>query len=70
MGMFSSAKKDASGQADTIQEVGVFKGIIEVENKQDKIEYEREKNELLDTLKKQINDLSLKVHKKPFALNL
>ena len=35
--MFSSAKTDDSGQASTEQVMGIFKGIIEVENVGDKM---------------------------------
>jgi len=46
--MFSAAKTtDASGQASNEQIVGVFKGIIEVENKKDKAKYNENKDKLL-----------------------
>jgi len=32
-GMFSSGNKDESGQASTVKTVGIFKGIVQVENK-------------------------------------
>jgi hypothetical protein len=54
-GLFSSGKKDASGQASTEQCVGIFKGILEVENKQDKENYVKVKNDLINTLKDHIN---------------
>jgi hypothetical protein len=50
-GMFSSAKVDESGQASNEQVVGIFKGIIEVENKEDKAVYDKNKMRLLDELK-------------------
>jgi len=38
-GMFSSKKKDASGEVDTVQVMGIFKAIIEVQNVHDKQAY-------------------------------
>ena len=54
-GMFSAAKKDDSGQASTEVSVGIFKGIIEVENKEDKEKYLKKKDILLDDLKSLVN---------------
>jgi hypothetical protein len=36
-------KKDESGQDSTIQCVGIFKGIIQIESKEDKIKYNSDK---------------------------
>jgi len=53
-GFFSSlmrtAKKDASGQDSTEKVVGYFKGIVEVESREDKYAYNERKRELLDDL--------------------
>ena len=51
-GMFSSKKTDESGQASTEQVMGIFKGIIEVENNSDKMKYGIEKKLITETLKK------------------
>ena len=68
-GMFSNTKTDESGNASTIQEAGIFKGIIEVENPKDKADYMVNKNLIIETLKKQINGLSIKITKKPFQFD-
>jgi hypothetical protein len=39
--MFKTKKKDESGQESTEQIVGFFKGLIEIESKEDKINYKR-----------------------------
>lgn len=38
-GMFSSGNKDESGQTSTEKWVGLFKGVVEVENKEDRERY-------------------------------
>ena len=49
--------------------VGIFKGIIEVENKDDKEKYLVKKDQLLEELKDLVNKLSLKVVRKPFLMD-
>ena len=61
--MFKTKKKDESGQESTEQVVGFFKGIIEIESKEDKIEYKRKKTMLIEnliSLLKQISKIKLK----------
>ena len=50
MSMFKTQKRDESGEVSTEQCVGYFKGIIEVEAKEDKIEYQRKKKFLINRL--------------------
>lgn len=45
-----TAKKDASGQDSTEKVVGYFKGIVEVESREDKYNYSERKKELLADL--------------------
>jgi hypothetical protein len=61
--MFKTKKKDESGQESTEQIVGFFKGLIEIESKEDKINYKRLKTMLIEnliSLLKQISKLKLK----------
>jgi hypothetical protein len=61
--MFKTKKKDESGQDSNEQIVGFFKGIIEIESKEDKINYNRKKTMLIEnliSLLKQISKLKLK----------
>ena len=44
-------KKDTSGQDSTKKKVGTFKGIVEVESKEDKKNYKNSKNILIERLK-------------------
>lgn len=67
--LFSSNQTDESGQTSTEQCVGFFKSIIEVENPQDKENYEKNKKEITKKLKGLINDLSLKVTKQPYSFS-
>jgi len=50
MSMFKSQKQDESGQVSTIQTVGYFKRIIEIESKIDRREYASEKEKLIKKL--------------------
>jgi hypothetical protein len=68
-GMFSSKKTDDSGQASTEQEVGIFKGIIEVENPQAKKIYQIERDAILDEMKGLLNELSKKQLNKDFVID-
>ena len=56
--MFKSKKQDASGQVSTEQVVGFFKGIIEVESKEDKLNYKRRKDTLIDNLCQLVKEIS------------
>lgn len=58
--MFTTKKKDASGQDSTEKIVGYFKGIIEVESKEDKANYRVRKEELLELLIDKLARLSQK----------
>ena len=68
-GLFSSAKKDATGNASTIKVVGKFKAIVEVANRDDTEKYRERKKEIIDKLKFQLNTISLKLYKKPFLFD-
>ena len=48
--MFKRQKKDDSGQVSTLQCVGKFKGIIEIESQKDKEKYQQEKGQLIREL--------------------
>jgi hypothetical protein len=50
-GLFSSATKDATGNASTIKVVGKFKAIVEVANRDDTEKYRERKKEIIDKLK-------------------
>lgn len=62
-GFFSSllrtAKKDASGQDSTEKVVGYFKGIIEVESREDKYKYTQRKQQLLEDLVRKLKQISM-----------
>ena len=58
--MKKAQKKDASGQDSTEKVVGFFKGIVEVESRHDRAEYDRRKAELVTELVDKVNQLSLK----------
>ena len=58
MGMFKSQKQDDSGQVSTIQTVGFFKGIIEIESKSDRKEYSEKKEKLIQELLRYLDKLS------------
>ena len=45
-----TTKQDASGQVSTVQTVGTFKGIIEIESEEGQIEYAKHKHEVIDKL--------------------
>lgn len=49
--------------------VGKFKAIVEVANKQDSDDYFGKKQEIINTLKFQLNALSLKKLKKPYLFD-
>jgi hypothetical protein len=53
-GLFSS-NKDASGQVSTEKICGIFKGVIEVENKEDKEAYLKKKDIMIKKMKDFIN---------------
>lgn len=59
-GFFKAASKDESGQESTEKCAGIFKAIIEVENPQDKLEYNKKKSDLLSKLQEICNTLSEK----------
>lgn len=63
-GFFSSllrtSKKDASGQDSTEKVVGYFKGIVEVESREDKHAYAERKKELLAELVDKLKGISMK----------
>ena len=65
--MFSS-KKDDSGQSSTLTSTGIFKGLIEVENDEDKQKYLVVKKKMIDQLKDLIKQISLKFAKKEYLL--
>mmetsp|Transcript_15455 Transcript_15455/g.26147 ORF Transcript_15455/g.26147 Transcript_15455/m.26147 type:complete len:262 (+) Transcript_15455:392-1177(+) len=56
--MFKTQAKDESGQVSTEQIVGFFKGIIEVESKEDKANYKMRKNMLIDNLVEMVQRIS------------
>lgn len=58
--LFKTFKKDESGVASSEKVVGYFKGIIEVESKSDRENYQRTKKKLLDELIKHIKDYTRK----------
>ena len=46
--MFKTQKTDASGQQSNEKVVGYFKGIIEIESKEEKFRYEKDKSRLIE----------------------
>jgi hypothetical protein len=56
--MFKSQKQDESGCVSTDQVVGYFKGIIEIESKDDKVKYRRLKKELIEDLIEKLKFIS------------
>ena len=70
MSMFKSKKQDASGQVSTEKVVGFFKGIIEVESKEDKINYKRRKDMLIDNLCQLVGQISKKKIGKEIEIDL
>ena len=54
-GLFSAQKTDASGQTSTVQPMGFFKSIIEVENPEDYAAYLEKKTLITNKLKEQVN---------------
>lgn len=58
--LFKKTKKDESGQDSTEKIVGYFKGIVEVESRQDRYDYNEKKAKLVETLIKKINEVSKK----------
>lgn len=59
LGMFKSQKQDESGQVSTIQTVGFFKGIIEIESKTDRQAYTEKKEKLIEELLRYLDKLSM-----------
>lgn len=69
-GMFSTAKKDASGEADTVQVAGIFKAIIEVDNDVDRAKYQYRKNNLLVKLDEALKNSAIKHTGKPIPISI
>ena len=63
-------KKDASGQDSTEKVVGYFKGIVEVESREDRYEYNQTKARLVQTLIKKVGQLSKKKTGKEFLIDV
>lgn len=69
-GLFNNEQEDESGQPSTEKCVGVFKGIVEVENKEDKKFYLKKKAKMIAQLKDFINQISLAVLQQPFLMDV
>lgn len=69
-GLFSKKKVDASGQEDTVQIVGKFKGMITVETKKERARLQKERIEKIGRCFELINDICMKSTGKPFEITL
>lgn len=49
--------------------MGYFKGIVEIEAKEDKAKYQIEKKQLVDDLKANINKISMQQRSKPLPID-
>ena len=68
--LFGGVKHDASGEADTTQITGRFKAVIEVEGREDKREYLRNKHDMIDRLVASLKQLAKNRNMEDFDLNL
>lgn len=65
-GLFSKSKTDESGEVDTTETVGLFKGLITVTKRSEQNSNQEKVNDLL----RQIYDLLTQIHKKMFFKDL
>ena len=68
--LFKTFKKDDSGQASSEKVVGSFKGIIEVESKERKEWYQKQKNNLLDQLEDLIKKIAANSNRNELEINI
>ena len=74
-GLFASMlkkaqKKDASGQDSNEKVVGYFKGIVEVESRHDRYDYDQKKAQLVTELIDKVNQISLKEHNEELKIDV
>jgi len=60
---------NSDSKAYSQQVVGYFKGVVEIEAKEDKAEYQKVKKELVDALKAKINKISMQQRSKPLLID-